>query len=85
MTRATITNEQFQAVAASGGRPVYLVDETGKDAALAIVRVDLLEAFAENSGFDIRDTYPAQEAALASIWDDPLLDEYTCQDGSPID
>jgi hypothetical protein len=26
--------------------------------------------------FDIRDTYAAQSAALAEIWDDPALDVY---------
>jgi hypothetical protein len=31
--------------------------------------------FADDA-FDIRETYPAQEAALAQVWDDPALDVY---------
>ncbi len=34
--------------------------------------------------FDISETYRAQELALAEIWNDPLLDEYTAEDGEPI-
>lgn len=34
---------------------------------------------------DVADTYPAQESALASVWDkQPQLEEYTDQDGFPI-
>ena len=85
MTRATITAEQSQAVAASHGQPVFLVDESGRDAALAIVRVDLLKALVGDETFDIAETYRAQETALTSVWDDPKLDDYTGEDGSPID
>jgi hypothetical protein len=85
MTRATITAEQSQAVAASRGQPVFLVDERGEDAALAIVRVDLLGALAAGGDLDIVETYAAAESALSAIWNEPELDEYTEQDGSPID
>lgn len=85
MNRAAITPEQTRAVQESHGQPVYLVDETGKDAAFAIVRVELLKALAGEDGFDIRETYEAQQAALATVWDEPELDEYTDQDGSPVD
>jgi hypothetical protein len=90
MTRAKITAEQSQAVAASQGEPVYLIDDTGRDAALAIVRVDLLKELllkelTPDSDFDVSETYRAQEAALGPIWNKPELDEYTDEDGSPID
>jgi hypothetical protein len=88
MTQAKITPEQAQAVADSHGKPVYLVHENGRDADLAIVRADLLKRLvpeSESEEFDIRETYPAQEAALASVWNDPLLDEYTEVDGEPVD
>ena len=85
MTHAQITNEQSQAVAASQGQPVYLVDATGQDSALAIVRVELLQGLVGDQEFDIRETYGAQEQALSSIWSDPQLDEYTDEDGTPID
>jgi hypothetical protein len=34
--------------------------------------------------FDISETNRAQELALAEVWSDPLLDEYTADDGEPI-
>jgi hypothetical protein len=85
MERATITVEQTQAIQRSKGQPVRLVDASGNDTSVAIVRLDLLQALAGEE-INIADTYPAQEAALASIWEnEPELDEYTDQDGSPID
>jgi len=32
------------------------------------------------SGFDIRDTYAAQDEALAKVWNDPELDVYNNYD-----
>jgi hypothetical protein len=83
MNRAKITAEQSQAIQDSNGLPVYLVDEAGRDASLAIVRVDLLKLLADDD-FNIAETYSAQEAALSKVWSDPQLDEYTDQDGTPI-
>ncbi len=84
MNRARITAEQSQAIRESAGQPVYLVDDSGQDASLVIVPVDLLKLIA-NDEFDIAETYAAQEAALLEVWNDPRLDEYTDKDGSPID
>jgi hypothetical protein len=84
MNRAQITAEQFQAIRESAGQPVYLVDDRGQDAALAIVPVHLIKLLA-NEEFNISETYAAQEAALSKVWNDPQLDEYTDEDGSPID
>ena len=84
MNRAKITAEQSQAIRESNGQPVYLVDDAGQDALLAIVRVDLLKILADDE-FNIAETYAAQEAALSKVWNDPQLDEYTEEDGSPID
>ncbi len=85
MEQAKITAEQAKAVQLSKGQPVYLVDDSGQEASVAIVRIELLQALAGDE-FDIADTYAAQEKALASVWgDDPQLDEYTDQDGSPIE
>jgi len=84
MTRAKITAEQSLAIQQSNGQPVYLVDDAGRDASLAIVPVDLLKMLAGDD-FNIADTYAAQEAALSEVWSDPQLDEYTDEDGSPID
>lgn len=84
MRSPKITAEQSQAVQRSHGRPVYLVDESGADASLAIVRVELLRTLLGDD-FDITDTYQAQETALAAVWDDPQLDEYTDNDGTPVE
>ncbi len=85
MVRARITAEQMSAIQNAQGQPVRLVDDRGEDTAVAIVPIELLQPLVSD-GFDIADTYPAQEAALASIWgDEPQLDEYTDEDGSPID
>jgi hypothetical protein len=84
MNRARITAEQSQAIRESNGQPVFLVDDSGQDASLAIVRVDLLKVLADDE-FNIAETYAAQEAALSKVWNDPRLDEYTDEDGSPID
>jgi hypothetical protein len=85
MERAKITAEQSQAVQKSNGQPVRLVDETGNDMQVAIVRLELLQSLTGDDG-DVADTYPAQETALASVWANvPELDEYTEQDGSPVD
>ena len=84
MRRAKITAEQSQAIQNSKGQPVRLVDEAGKDTSVAIVRLELLQALAGEAA-DIAATYPAQETALESVWGDiPQLDEYTEQDGLPI-
>jgi hypothetical protein len=85
MEKAKITAEQSRAVQKSNGRPVHLVDDNGNDTQVAIVRLELLQTLAGDD-YDIADSYPAQESALAAIWgNEPQLDEYTEQDGSPIE
>jgi hypothetical protein len=84
MNQARITAEQSQAVRESAGRHVYLVDDSGQNTSVAIVPVELLQLIA-NCEFDIAETYAAQEAALSKVWSDSRLDEYTDEDGSPID
>ena len=80
MHRARITSEQSQAVQESHGQPVFLVNDAGQDASLAIVPVKLLNRLVDDQ-FDIAETYEAQETALSQVWDDPRLDEYKCKDG----
>jgi len=85
MEQAKITAEQTRAVLQSNGQPVYLVDDSGQDASVAIVRIELLKTLVGEE-FDIADTYKDQEEVLAGVWgDDPQLDEYTDQDGSPVE
>ncbi|MDA1051929.1 MAG: hypothetical protein O3C40_15795 [Planctomycetota bacterium] len=35
-----------------------------------------VKALLSDDAFDVRDTYAAQDAALAKVWDDPELDAY---------
>ncbi len=89
MKSVQLTAEQSKAVGESRGEPIYLVDESGRDVAFAIVPVDLLNRLTPPHGsegaFHISETYEAQEGVLASVWDDSQLDEYTDQDGAPIE
>ena len=41
---------------------------------------DSLQPLLEEGPFDIRETYAAQDAALAKVWDDPDLDVYNDYD-----
>lgn len=84
MEAPKITDEQAQAVRLSQGRPVYLVDQSGNNASLAIVQGEWLRTLAGDE-FDIADTYSAQASALEAVWNDPQLDEYTEDDGSAVE
>jgi hypothetical protein len=78
-----ITPEQQQALNQSAGAPVYLVDATS-GGTVVMMRAELFRTISGEK-FDIAETYPAQEQALADVWADPQLDQYTDQDDSPID
>jgi len=84
MNQPKLTAEQSAALLQSNGRPVYLLDEVGNETSVVLVRVELLKTLVGEE-FDIADTYPAQDSALAAVWGDPKLDEYSDQDGSPVD
>jgi hypothetical protein len=78
----TLTPEQAGELQQQGDRPLKVVDpETQK--VYFIIAGDLFERLRplfDDGEFDIRETYSAQEAALAKVWDDPELDVYNDYD-----
>ena len=78
----TLTNEQRSDLQQHGNQPVQVVDPV-TNAVYFIVAGDVFERFKavfNDEPFDIRETYPAQNAALAKVWDDPALDVYNDYD-----
>ena len=78
----TLTNEQRDDLQQHGNQPVPVVDPV-TNAVYFIVAKDVFERFKavfDDEPFDIRETYAAQNAALAKVWDDPALDVYNDDD-----
>ena len=75
---AKLSPEQREAIKQHPGTPVYVVDvET--QATYVLLPADTYQQVRTLLGeepFDIRETYPAQDAALSKVWDDPELDVY---------
>jgi hypothetical protein len=78
----TITDQQRQALNEAGGGPIFVLDDANREE-VVILRMETFQSLSQ--GFDIRDTYFAQEAALAEVWSDPELDEYNDQTVPPSD
>lgn len=77
-----LSPEQQHEVARRGNKPVQAVDPLTRKV-YYIVAGDLYQRLGGLLGddeFDVRDTYGAQEAALAEVWDDPELDLYNDYD-----
>jgi hypothetical protein len=73
-----LSSEQQQALASQGGRPIEVV-HPGTQQVYVLIAGDVYErlrSLVDAEVFDIRDTYAAQSAALAKVWDDPALDVY---------
>jgi hypothetical protein len=77
-----LSKDQRDELAQRAGEPVRVVDPaTQKE--YVIVPIDLFDrvrALLGDEQFDIRETYAAQETALAKVWDDPALDVYNDYD-----
>jgi hypothetical protein len=73
-----LTPEQSTELAQQGDRPVPVVDPATQKVYFVISGdlFDRLRPLFDETPFDIRDTYAAQSAALAKVWDDPALDAY---------
>jgi hypothetical protein len=68
-----------------GGQPLQVVDPA-TNKVYVIIAGDLFNRMRPLIGddvFDIQETYPAQEAALAHVWSDPALDAYEDPASSP--
>ena len=76
-----MSEAQQHEVAREGDRPVEAID-------LGTKKLDVLltaEVFARvepllNTGFDIRETYAAQDSAMSKVWSDLELDAYAVYD-----
>lgn len=76
------TNEMQRALDETHGGPVYVMDTDGS-VTHVVIAADIfqrLQGLIGEQAFDVRDTYEAQEKALASVWDDPALDIYNDYD-----
>jgi hypothetical protein len=77
-----LSSEQQLALEEGGGRPIEVVHPGSQKMYVLISRelyARLLPLF-EDKAFDIRETYAAQDAALAKVWDDSELDLYNDYD-----
>jgi hypothetical protein len=71
--RITISEEQRKALQETSGGPVFVLAESNGEE-VVIIRAATYRSLSQ--GFSIADTYEAQENALASIWNEPELDDY---------
>ncbi len=67
-----------------GGRPIQVGDPATQKVYVIIAGdlYDKLRPLFDDDDFDIRETYPAQDAALAKVWSDPELDIYNDYDAN---
>jgi hypothetical protein len=79
--RVPLSEAQQQEVAREGDRPVEAVDP-GTQKVYFLISAEIFERVKPllGDGFDIRETYAAQDAALAKVWRDPELDAYADYD-----
>ena len=77
-----LSKELREELAQHGDRPMRLVNpDTQQVYVLLEAEVfERVKALLSDDGFDVRDTYAAQDAALAKVWDDPELDAYADYD-----
>lgn len=68
-----ITDTQRQALDQSAGGPIFVIDAASGEE-MVILRAAAFESFSRD--VSIAETYPAQDRALAAVWDDPELDVY---------
>ena len=77
--KTQISDEQRQALQeAQNVGPIVLVDPA-TNATYYLVSANLyerLQALMTDEPFDVRETYAAQDAALAKVWNEPELDAY---------
>ncbi len=76
-----LPKELQQALAKQGDKPMHIVDP-GTKKVYVLVSADLFDRIMPSGEetFEIEDTYEAQSAALAKVWDDPSLDIYANYD-----
>ncbi len=77
-----LTKELREELAQHGEGPIRLVNpDTQRVYVLLDAEVfERVKALLSDDAFDVRDTYAAQDGALAKVWDDPELDAYADYD-----
>ncbi|MDA1053639.1 MAG: hypothetical protein O3C40_24590 [Planctomycetota bacterium] len=77
-----LSKELREALAQHGEGPIGLVNpDTQRVYVLLDAEVfERVKALLSDDVFDVRDTYAAQDGALAKVWDDPELDAYADYD-----
>jgi hypothetical protein len=73
MQHLILSSELLEALNQAAGAPIFLLDPTTGQQAV-VLKAEAYQALSD--GFDIRETYPAQDAALAAVWDDPEMNDY---------
>jgi hypothetical protein len=78
---ARLSEELRQELAREGDRPIEVVDP-GTQKVYVLVSAEIFERLKPllDETLDVRETYAAQEAALAKVWGDLELDEYADYD-----
>ncbi len=78
---ARLSEELQQELASHGDGPIQLV-HPGTHKVYVLVAADRFERLKSllDDRFDVCDTYAAQDAALAAVWNDPELDAYADYD-----
>ena len=76
-----LSDELQQAIAGQGDRPMRVV-HPGTHKVYVLVTAETFERLKPllDDDFEVRETYAAQDAALAKVWDDPELDAYADYD-----
>ncbi len=76
--KSQLTHQQHAELEQHGDKPMPVLDPVDQKVYF-LVAGDLFERFRalfHDDTFDVRETYEAQDAALAKVWDDPALDDY---------
>jgi hypothetical protein len=79
---AELSKELREELAQHGERPIRLVNPDNQRV-YVLLEADVFErvkALLSDDAFDVCDTYAAQDAALAKVWDDTELDAYADYD-----
>ena len=79
-----LTPEQHADLEQHGRKPMQVIDPIDQKVYF-IVPGDFFEKFGipiDLESFDVRETYAAQDAALAKVWDDSALDVYNDYDSN---
>ncbi|MDB5341374.1 MAG: hypothetical protein JWN70_6993 [Planctomycetaceae bacterium] len=80
-----LTAEQHVELEQLGTKPMQVIDPVNQKIYFVVSQemFERVRGLFDQDPFDISETYRAQEAALAKVWDDPALDVYNNYDINP--